>query len=159
MSRLLRIALLADAAATTATALLLIVFSAPFESLLGLPPAFSRTIGYGLLPYAAIVAYLGTRPQVSRGAVWAVIICNVIWVVDSALLLMGNWIDPTPLGVSFVIAQAVAVAAFADVQFLGTAPDGGARRVARGRARLRSTALCTALHEARGTHTARGSRH
>ena len=119
MSRLLRIALLADAAATTATALLLIVFSVPFESLLGLPPAFSRTIGYALLPYAAIVAYLGTRPQVSRGAVWAVIICNVIWVVDSGLLLMGSWIDPTPLGVGFVVAQAVAVAAFADVQFLG----------------------------------------
>ena len=119
MSRLLRIALLADAAATTATALLLIVFSAPFESLLGLPPAFSRTIGFGLLPYAGIVAYLGTRLQVSRGAVWAVIICNVIWVVDSGLLLMGNWIDPTPLGVGFVVAQAVAVAAFADVQFLG----------------------------------------
>ena len=119
MSRFLRLALLADAAATTATALLLVLFSTPFESLLGLPAAFSRAIGFGLLPYAAIVAYLGTRQQVSRGAVWAVIICNLIWVVDSALLLMGSWIDPTPLGVTFVIAQAIVVAAFADAQFLG----------------------------------------
>ena len=119
MSRLLRIALLADAAATAATALLLIVFSVPFEGLLGLPPAFSRAIGLGLLPYAAVVAYLGTRPQVSRTAVWAVIACNVVWVVDSALLLTGNWINPTPLGVAFVIAQAVAVAGLADAQFVG----------------------------------------
>ena len=55
-----------DAVATTATALLLIVFSVPFESLLGLPASFSRVLGIGLLPWAAIVAYLGTRRQVSR---------------------------------------------------------------------------------------------
>ena len=118
-SRLLRIALLADAAATAATALLLIGFSAPFESLLGLPATLSRTLGLGLVPYAALVAYLGTRPRISPGAVWAVIACNVFWVADSALLLMGNWIDPTPLGVAFVIVQAVAVAGFADLQFVG----------------------------------------
>src|SRR5262245_3131490 len=119
MSRLLRIALMADAVATTATALLLLVFSGPLETLFGLPSSFSRTIGIALLPYAAIVAYLGTRPQVSRGAVWAVIVCNLFWVVNSALVLMTNWIDPTPLGIAFVIAQAVAVAGFADAQFLG----------------------------------------
>ena len=119
MSKLLRLALVADAVATTATALLLIVFSVPFEPLLGLPASFSRVIGIGLLPYAAIVAYLGTRPQVSRAAVWTVIGCNVFWVIDSGLLLIGNWIDPTPLGIAFVIAQASAVAGFADAQFLG----------------------------------------
>ena len=119
MSRLLRIALLADAAATAATGLLLVVFSAPFETLLGLPATLSRTIGLGLLPYAALVAYLGTRAQIGRASVWAVIVCNLFWVVDSALLLMGNWIDPTPLGVAFVIAQAIAVAGFADLQFIG----------------------------------------
>ena len=119
MSRLLRLALLADAGATAATALLLLVFSGPFETLLGLPAPLSRTLGLGLLPYAGLVAYLGSRPQVSRGAVWTVIICNLFWVVDSALLLMGNWIDPTPLGVAFVIVQAVAVAGFADLQFVG----------------------------------------
>jgi hypothetical protein len=119
MPRLLRLALLADAAATAATGLLLLVFSVPFDSLLGLPSALSRTLGLGLLPYAAMVAYLGTRPQVSRGAVWAVIICNLVWVVDSGLLLMGNWIDPTPLGFALVIAQAIAVAGFADLQFVG----------------------------------------
>ena len=119
MSRLLRLALVADAAATAATALLLVAFGAPFEALLGLPVTLSRTLGVGLLPCAAIVAYLGTRTQISRGAVWAVIVCNVFWVVDSALLLMGNWIDPTPLGVAFVIAQAIVVAGFADLQFVG----------------------------------------
>jgi hypothetical protein len=119
MSRLLRIALLADALATAATGLLLLVFAAPFDTLLGLPAQLSRTLGLALLPYAGLVAYLGTRPHASRAAVWAVIICNVFWVVDSALLLMGNWIDPTPLGVAFVIVQAIAVAGFADLQFVG----------------------------------------
>ena len=119
MSRLLRLALLADAAATAATGLLLLVFSGPFDTLLGLPAALSRTLGLGLLPYAALVALIGTRRPIRPSAVWAVIICNLFWVVDSAMLLMGNWIDPTPLGVAFVIAQAIAVAGFADLQFVG----------------------------------------
>jgi hypothetical protein len=119
MSRVLRIALIADAAATAATALLLLVLHQPLEPLLGLPAGFSRAIGVTLLPYAAIVFYLGTRAQISRAAVWTVIACNLLWTIDSVVLLMGNWVDPTPLGIAFVIAQALVVAGFADAQFIG----------------------------------------
>ena len=118
-SRLLRIALLADAAATGATAVLLLLFAAPFETLLGLPAGLSRIAGLGLIPYAALVAYLGTRPRMSRAAVWTVIVCNVAWAVDSILLLFIGPVQPASLGAAFVVAQAVIVAVFADLQYLG----------------------------------------
>src|SRR3712207_141385 len=87
--------------------------------LLGLPEPLLRYAGLILLPYAAIIASLGTRESLSRSAVWAVIIVNAIWVVDSVLLLLGGWVAPTALGYAFVIFQAVVVAAFADAQYLG----------------------------------------
>jgi hypothetical protein len=34
-------------------------------------------------------------------------------------LLIGDWVDPTSLGYGFVIAQAVAVGLFAELQVLG----------------------------------------
>jgi len=40
-------------------------------------------------------------------------------VIDSALLLLSGWGQPSTLGVAFVIAQAVAVGIFAELQFIG----------------------------------------
>jgi hypothetical protein len=138
MSRLLRLALVADAAATTATALLMFVAAATLGPLLGLPHTLLTYAGVALFPYAAVVAYLGTRRQVARGAVWAVIACNVAWAVDSLLLLATGWIEPTRLGYAFVIGQALIVALFAEVQYIGlrqsgAAVDGPRREVASSR--------------------------
>jgi hypothetical protein len=56
---------------------------------------------------------------VARLSVWAVIVCNALWAADSILLLMSGWVEPTGLGIIFVIAQAAAVAAFAEVEYFG----------------------------------------
>jgi hypothetical protein len=48
-----------------------------------------------------------------------VIACNVLWVVDSVLLLFMPWTDPTVLGQAFVVAQAIVVALVAEVQYAG----------------------------------------
>jgi hypothetical protein len=56
----------------------------------------------------------------SRGPlVWAVILCNAVWVADSLLLLMSGWVQPTALGTAFVLAQALLVGLFAELQALG----------------------------------------
>jgi hypothetical protein len=72
-----------------------------------------------LLPYAAGVAYLGTCESLSRGAVWAVIVLNAVWVLDSVLLLLSGRVAPTMLGTAFVLAQALVVLLFAEAQYLG----------------------------------------
>jgi hypothetical protein len=51
--------------------------------------------------------------------VQAIIALNLLWVVGSMGLLMGGWVAPTALGTAFVIAQAVVVGVFAELQFVG----------------------------------------
>jgi hypothetical protein len=119
ISRLLRLALAADAAATAGTALLMVVASATLATWLGVPEPLLRYAGLVLLPYAAIVGYLAARTYVARMAVWGVIAANLAWAVDSALLVASGWIDLTMLGYGFVIFQALVIAAFAELQYLG----------------------------------------
>lgn len=115
----LRNALLVDAVATGATAALMIVGAGWLDGLLGLPVALMREAGLILVPFVAFVAWIGTRAQVSRGAVSAIIAVNVLWVVASICLLIGSWVAPTLLGYAFVIAQAAAVGLFAELQYIG----------------------------------------
>ena len=118
-STFLRAALIGDAAASGATGLLTGLGAGFCATLLELPEDLLRTGGLVLIPYAAAVAFLGTRESLSPGSVWAVIVANVIWVAASALLLLSGAVAPNALGYAFVIAQAVVVAGFADAQFLG----------------------------------------
>ena len=118
-SPLLRYALIGDALASGATGLLLAGGAGFLTGLLGLPEQLMRYAGLFLLPYAAVVAYVGTRATVSRRAVWAIIAVNAIWVIESIILLIAGWVAPTTLGIAFVAAQALVVAAFAEAQFIG----------------------------------------
>jgi quinol-cytochrome oxidoreductase complex cytochrome b subunit len=118
-TRFLRYALIGDAVASGATGLLMAAGAGILTGLLNLPEELLRYAGMFLLPYAAIVAYIGTRPEVSKAAVWAVIAINALWTVESIGLLIGNWVAPTTLGYAFVIFQALVVLAFAEAQYLG----------------------------------------
>jgi hypothetical protein len=122
----LRFALLGDAAASGATGLLLAAGAGALASLLGLPEGLLRVAGLLLLPYAAFVAWAGTRDGgVPRNAVRAVVAVNLLWVLDSVLLLAIAPVSPNGLGVAFVLAQALVVAGFAAMQWTalrGAAP-------------------------------------
>ena len=118
-SAFLRFALIGDAVASGATGLLMTLGAGFLAGLLGLPESLLRWAGLILLPYAAGIAYLGTRQRLSRGAVWAVIAINVAWVAESMLLLLGSWVNPMGLGYAFVLFQALVVAGFAEAQYLG----------------------------------------
>lgn len=116
---LLKYALLGDALASGAMGLLLVAAAAPLAGLLGLPESLLRIAGASLLPFAAIVAWVGTRAEPPRAAVWAVVVYNALWVVESFALLLLGWYVPTALGIAFIVAQAVVVAAFAEMQVFG----------------------------------------
>ncbi len=118
-SPLLRWALLADAAASGVMGLSMLLGAGPLGALLHLPAGLLSGAGLALLPYAALVAWLGSRASLTRAAVWTVIGINAIWVVDSLLLLANGWVQPNGLGQAFIVIQALAVALFAELQFLG----------------------------------------
>ena len=77
-SLFLRRAILADAIVSGAMALLLAFGAGLLAPLLALPEAFLRETGMFLIVYAALVGWLGTRPSMSRAAVWAVIAANAL---------------------------------------------------------------------------------
>ena len=116
---LLRRALLADAGISGGTGALLAAGAGPLSGLLGLPPGLLFWAGIVLLPFAAILVYLGTRARVSRQAAWIVVGGNVFWALASLALLATGWVAPTMLGYAFTIFQALVVALFAELQYFG----------------------------------------
>lgn len=116
---LLRRALLLDAAASGAMGAAMALAAVPLADWFDLPEALLRRAGIALVPFAALLAALGTRERVARPAVLAVVAVNLLWVAGSLLVLVTGWIEPTALGVAFVVAQALAVAVFAGLQERG----------------------------------------
>jgi hypothetical protein len=115
----LRHVLLADAVVSGATGALMALAAGVLEPILQVPATLLRVAGLALLPYAAFVALLARRDVPPRGMVWAVVACNALWAVDCVALLFTGWIDPSLLGVAFVLMQALVVAAFAELQVIG----------------------------------------
>lgn len=118
-STFLRRVLIADAATCAAAGLLLMLGASSLEHLFGLPTALSRYAGASLLPFAALLAYFATREELSPRSLWAVIVVNALWTADSILLLVVGWVEPNGLGSAFVVFQALGVAAFAALEYLG----------------------------------------
>lgn len=118
-SGLLRLALRLDAVASGALGLLTLAAGPAFDELLGTPWAVLWPVGLFLVAYAAMLWVAAARPRVNRPVVWAVIAGNALWAVASVAVVAGGWVALTGLGAAFVLAQAVAVALFAELQILG----------------------------------------
>ena len=115
----LRLALIADAAVSGFTGLAMMLGAGIVDGLLGLPATLLHCAGLSLIPFAAVVGFIATRERLSRPAVWAVIAYNALWAVDSIVLIASGWLTPTLLGYAFTVAQAIVVAAFAELQYVG----------------------------------------
>lgn len=111
--------LLTDALVSAATGALMAVAAPMLESWLGLPTALLRSAGLVLLPFAALVGWLGMQNAPTRSGVRAVIATNFAWVAASILLLAIGGMSPTGLGIAVVLFQAAAVFVLAELQLVG----------------------------------------
>ena len=118
-SKFLRRALLADAVVSGATGVLMLAGASLVDRLLGLPAGLLREAGVILIPYGVLVGILGTRERLTAAAVWIVVACNALWAAGSIVLLVTGPLAPTLLGYIFVIAQALVVAVFGELQYMG----------------------------------------
>ncbi len=121
-SGFLRNVLVLDAVATSATALVLIAGAGALAGVLGLSSSLLRGAGLALVPFVAFVAgvaRIAARERPPTGAVVAIAVCNALWVAASVGFLVGVPVAPTALGYAFVLAQAAAVAGFAELQVMG----------------------------------------
>ena len=115
----LRRVLTLDAVSSAAMGVLLLLALSPLTGLLGLPRPLLLWSGLSLLPFAAFVGWLATRELPPRAGVWAVIVLNAFWAVDSLLLLVAGWFEPTLLGAVFVVFQALIVGLFGALELAG----------------------------------------
>jgi len=118
-SSLLRRVLIVDALTSGACGVAMFALADVFASLLQLPVELVREAGMILLPFAAFVGFVASRQAPARIAVWAIIALNIVWVVDSVMLLFTGWVAPNVLGYVFVIAQAAMVLVLADLEYMG----------------------------------------
>ncbi len=119
ISTFLRGVLFADAATCAATGLLSIIFSETLGAFLELPAQLLFYAGASLLPFAAFLLFVGKRRRTAAVFVWAIILLNALWTLDSFLILLAGWVVPNAFGYGFVILQAIGVAVLAGLEFLG----------------------------------------
>jgi hypothetical protein len=115
--RSLRAALRLDAAASGVLGLAAAAGGGALATPIGLPAAMLTGVGVFLVVYAAGLLVLAGTRMVPRGAVWVVVLGNSAWVLLSLGLVVAAWDQLTVLGVVVVLAQAAAVAVFADLQW------------------------------------------
>lgn len=115
----LRRALGLDAASCAALGVLLTTAAAPLAPLFGLPEELLRGAGLLLLPLAAFLAWLASRPVPASPLVWLVIVGNLGWTAESLVILAQQSERVTTLGGLFVAAQALAVLLLAGLEYAG----------------------------------------
>lgn len=116
---LLRMALKLDAVVTGANGAAYVVIAGPLGDLLGMPASFLRAIGVFLVIFAAAVWATATSDRPAPAAVIAIIALNLLWVLDSLVVLVTGAYDPTTVGAVWVALQAATVAGFAALQAAG----------------------------------------
>jgi hypothetical protein len=115
----LRQVLKLDALLSAATASAMILGAAVLAPITGLPASLLSVVGLALIPWVAFLLWVATRPTVPAAAVWAVIVLNLVWVVDCALVAFGVGFTPTAWGVGFAAANALGTLLLADLEYVG----------------------------------------
>lgn len=118
-SLFLRSTLQADAAVVLLAGAGCLAGAGPIAALTGMPAGVLAPLGIFLLAWSAWVGFSSTRAALSKRAAQVVMIVNVLWVVESLVLLFSGWVPLTQVGWWLVAAQAVAVDLFAVAQFFG----------------------------------------
>jgi hypothetical protein len=116
-SSLLRVSFRIDAVVSAAFGALLLVGGPLLADLLGAPLAVLWPVGAVSLAY--VLWLTERRPYVGAGTTWIVIALNTSWAAASVVLVAFGWLPLTGLGTAFVLLQALIVATFADLQFIG----------------------------------------
>ena len=115
----LPVALRLDAVVTAANGAAYLLAADPLSDLLGLSAPLLRIAGAGLLAFAAVVWLVGSAKRMSRPAPTTIIALNAAWAVGCIAAALADVGSPTTVGAAWMIAQALVVAGFAELQVTG----------------------------------------
>ncbi|MFD3972513.1 hypothetical protein [Streptomyces cyaneofuscatus] len=114
-----RMALTLDAVATGLNGIAYLALATILDSLFGVTTAVQYPVGAFLLLYALGVLAIGTRKEVNRTGLTAVIVMNLLWVVLSLVVLISGVLSPTGVGAVWIVLQSLTVGGFAALQYVG----------------------------------------
>jgi hypothetical protein len=117
-------ALLADAVFSGVAAVALTLGAGALAPFLNLPEILLRETGLFLVAYTELVGWLASRSTVAKALVLLVIVGNAAWTLGSIALLFSGAVSPNLLGQIFIVAQAIATGAFAELQYVGLRKSG-----------------------------------
>jgi hypothetical protein len=118
MTPFLKRVLLLDAASCLGMAALVVPGAAVLAPLLGLDRSLLIGAGAALAPLGLFILWLATRRTLYVWLVALVVLGNLLWTVESFLLLTVA-AGLTAIGVAFVAGQAAIVALLAALEFIG----------------------------------------
>ena len=117
---LLRRALIGNSIFSTVTGGLLLLLAGTIAEVMGLESAAPLTVlGLVILPFAAGLYYMATRPHIHLTLARFIVVMDFAWVVVSALVLVTNAVPLTSGGRWIILILADLVLVFAVAQVLG----------------------------------------
>jgi len=116
-SPFLRRVLTVDAVVSGVSGVVMVLGAGVLAPALDLPAGLLRGAGVSLFPWFVGLMWLARRAELPRRGVQAVIAVNGLWVLGSIAVLFE--LHPSLLGYGFVIAQAVMVGLFAELEVMG----------------------------------------
>lgn len=118
-SRLLKATLLVDAAASGSLAVMQLGAADFLSRLLMLPRGLLVETGAFLVAYTLLLVVMSRSARIWAPLVMFVVIGNAAWAAGCAALLGSGVLQPSAMGIAFVVLQAVAVLLFAGAEYLG----------------------------------------
>lgn len=110
----LRLALRLDALATALVGVATAAGALVLDDVVGIMASVLVGIGAFLVAYSVAVWLVAARPLINRLATWAVIGLNAAWAIGTVVAAVAA--ELTAIGVAVTVVQALAVAAFAELQ-------------------------------------------
>ncbi|RZS39060.1 hypothetical protein EV193_104271 [Herbihabitans rhizosphaerae] len=114
---LLRLALRIDGVATPASGVALMVIAGLVDSDLGIPFGFLIGLGVFYVLFGGAVFAVSSQPVINRRAAGAVVVVNLVYALDSVIMVAAGMFDLTTLGAIAVLAVAAGVAGIAGLQW------------------------------------------
>ena len=109
--------LLLDAASAVLFIVLCLGFTDAIVAMTGLPQSVVLAAGWICVPCAALFTHQALYP--ARALIGVIVWGNVGWVLASIGVWLAHWSALTPLGHAVVVGQALAVEAFAFLEWRG----------------------------------------
>ncbi|MFY8134437.1 MAG: hypothetical protein ACOVKS_05510 [Aquimonas sp.] len=125
-SPLLRLGLRVDAILSLAAAAVVPLLLEPLGATLGLDRVHMIALAGFMFVWAALTGWMAGQAQLPAWSVWLTVCLNLAWAPASLLLPALGLFNPSSMGWAVLIAQALAVLVFAELQWLGLRRSAGA---------------------------------